>query len=363
MPSTPKPRKTPHAATLADVGREAGVSVMAASAVLNGSKTSARISMETRDRILKAARQLNYRANAAARALADRRMNTIGVATTLSRNELNQYFLEVFNGVLEAAAEAGQNTTVFTISDWQEGPQRIPAICDGRIDGLILLAPLMDLEAARRLPGHTPFVSIHANTELPGVPNLESDEESGAYEMVRQMLALGHRRILHIGGSADALGAQRRAAGWKRAHAEAGVKPPRGYLVHAEYSAESGRRALEDWLDRHSTPPDAIFGGNDAIALGCIDTLLARGLRVPADISVTGFDCTMLARSARLSTVRQPLREMGQRAVQLLVAQIEAKLQGMAWRAPINIVFPTGIVDGQTLAPATAKRAKKLVQS
>ncbi|MBV8603841.1 MAG: LacI family DNA-binding transcriptional regulator [Pelomonas sp.] len=352
--AAPKParaRRTPHAATLADVGREAGVSVMAASAVINGSKTSSRISAETRVRIVEAARKLNYRPNAAARALADRRMNTIGVVTTLARNELNQYFLEVFNGVMESAAEAGQNTTVFALGDWAEGATRVPQFCDGRIDGLILLAPLLE---SVQLPEHTPFVSVHANNQLPGVPNLESDEETGAHALVAQMLALGHRRILHLAGPADSIGAQRRVAGWRRAHREAGVEPPKDYLAHGNYTFDWGRSGLEAWLAAHAGKPlpDAIFGGSDAIALGCMDTLLARGLRVPADISVAGFDDTAIARSAHLSTVRQPLREMGHRAVQLLVGQIEAKLKGTAWRAPGNTVFPTEVVSGQTLAEA-----------
>lgn len=352
MANPAKPRKTRHAATLADVGREAGVSAMAASAVLNGAKTSSRISDETCARIIAAAERLRYRRNATARALADRRMNTIGVATTLSRNELNQYFLEVFNGVIEAAAQVGQNTTVFALPDWKEGARRIPAICDGRIDGLILLAPWLDLEAAQYLPEHTPLVSVHANHALPGVVNLESSEEAGAYDMVRHMLGLGHRRILHIGGPADSIGAQRRIEGYRRAHAAARVKPLAGYVVNGEFTAESGRRELEAWMQRHrgEALPDAIFGGSDAIALGCLDTLAARGIRTPADISVVGFDDTMLARSAHLATVRQPLREMGHRAVELLVERIEAKHHDTVYRTPGNIVLPTEIVLGGSLS-------------
>ena len=356
-PKTAKTRKVGHAATLADVGREAGVSAMAASAVINGAKTSSRFSAETRERILIAARKLNYRPNAAARALADRRMNVIGVVTMLARNELNQYFLEVFNGVMESAAEAGQNTTVFALNSWAEGPQRIPQFCDGRIDGLILLAPVIE---AVQLPEHTPFVSVHANVELPGVPNLESDEEVGAYEQVARMIALGHRRILHMAGPAEFIGAQRRVAGWRRAYKDAGLKPPEDYLVHGNFTFESGRAGLDAWMKQNAGQPvpDAIFGGSDAIALGCIDALLSRSLRVPADVSVAGFDDTMLARSAHLSTVRQPLREMGHRAVQLLVAQVEAKLNNAPLQAPANTVFPTEIVDGHTVAKP---RAKKLV--
>ena len=346
-----------HAATLADVGREAGVSIMAASAVLNGAKTSSRISAETRTRILAAAQKLSYRANATARALVDRRMNAIGVATTLSRNELNQYFLEVFNGVLEAAAEFDQNTTVFAVSDWKEGASRIPAICDSRIDGLILLAPLLDAEAARFLPDHTPIVSVHANHDLPGVVNLESDEEVGAFEMVRHMLSLGHRRILHVGGPSDSIGAMRRVSGYLGAHAAAGVKPLADFITSGDFTTNSGRRELTAWLQRHrgEALPQAIFAASDAIAIGCLDTLTARGLRTPNDISVVGFDDTALARSAHLATVRQPLREMGHRAVRLLMDHIEAKRQGTTYRVPSNIVLPTEIVLGQSLAAPRSK--------
>ncbi len=354
-----KSAKTRYAATLADVGREAGVSAMAVSAVLNGAKTSARIADETRERILAAAEKLRYRPNATARALVDRRMNTLGVATTLSRDEFNQYFLEVFYGVIEAASAAGQNTTVFAVDDWQQGAGRIASLCDGRIDGLILLAPLFGPEAAAALPDHTPLVSIHANHALPGVVNLESDEEAGACEMTHRLLAMGHRRILHIGGPADAVGAARRVAGLRRAHAEAGVSLDDGLLLQGGFTAEFGRAGLAEWLRAHvgEPLPQAIFAGSDAIALGVLDTLADWGLRVPADLSVVGFDGTQLARSARMATVRQPLRELGHRAVEVLVQRIDAKLANNVWRGPTNLVLPTESLPGATLAVPASEPA------
>jgi LacI family transcriptional regulator len=122
-------RKKPgRAATLADVGRAAGVSAMAASVVLNGARSSSRIAPETRARILTAAAKLRYRPNAAARALAERRMHTIGVAAVVDvGGELNHYFLEVFNGILEAATRHRQNTTV----DRRPDPRRPGAVAHG----------------------------------------------------------------------------------------------------------------------------------------------------------------------------------------------------------------------------------------
>jgi len=345
--------RTRRAATLADVGREAGVSAMAASAVLNGARTSSRISDATRARVLEAADRLRYRPNATARGLVSQRMNTLGVVAMHQDNALNQYFLELFNGVIHGAAAAGQTTTVFSIGDWNEAPRRITEFCDGRIDGLIMLAPLLGPDAAEWLPEHTPLVSVHGNHELKGVVDLQADEEAGAFEMVRTMLAMGHRRILHIGGPQSAHGALRRAQGYLRAHAAAGVKAAPDHLVHAGYDTESGRLALESWLQRHRGEPlpQAVFGANDAVALGCMDTLHARGVRVPEDVSVAGFDNTLLARVARLATVQQPLAEMGRRAVEILVARVDARLRDRPWQGPNKVVFPTEVVPGPTLAP------------
>lgn len=356
MPSSPKPRQARRAATLVDVGREAGVSAMAASAVLNGAKTSTRISEETRARVLEAAERLRYRPNAAARGLVDRRIKTIGVVATLGGDEPNQYFLEVFNGIILGAAEAGQTTTVFTLHSWDEARERIPAFCDGRVDGLVLLAPLLRADTADWLPEHTPMVAVHANHRMAGVVNLESDEEAGAFAMVSHMIGLGHRRILHIGGPVGALGADRRVRGYCRAHAAAGLDPLPDHVLRAGFSAAEGRLALDNWLREHPGQPlpEAVFAASDGVALGCIDTLLARGLRIPADVSVVGFDDTVLARAARLATVRQPLRELGRQAVQVLVSRIAAAGQDADVRDTANIVLATELVLGATLAAPRA---------
>jgi LacI family transcriptional regulator len=358
MPNkTDIPRRR-RAATLSDVGREAGVSAMAASAVLNGARTSTRISEETRARVLAAAQKLRYRPNATARGLADQRMNTLGVVATLAGDEPNLYFLEVFNGIIVGAAAHGQTTTVFTIVDWDAAAQRISNFCDGRVDGLILLAPMLAGDAAEWLPEHTPMVSVHANHEMAGVPNLESDEENGAYLAVRQMLEMGHRRILHVGGPTDAIGADRRVRGYRRAHAEAGLVPAPDLVIRGGFSVDGGRDAFDAWMRQHAGKPlpDAIFAASDAIALGCLDRLLVRGLRVPADISVVGFDDTVLARAARLSTVAQPLGQLGRQAVDVLVGLIEARHERAPAHAATSIVLPTVVVPGATLsAPRTTQ--------
>jgi LacI family transcriptional regulator len=349
----PKTRRRSDAPTLLDVARAAGVSEMAASSGLNGgSRGSARVSAETRERVLAAAQQLGYRPNATARALANRRTDAVGFVTNILGEEPNLYFLEVFSGVMQGATAAGQTMAVFTLGDWDEAPERVPALCDGRVDGLILLAPRLQDGRSAWLPPHTPLVSVQADSLLIGVVNIESDNEAGAYAMVRQLLAMGHRRILHVGGPAGFSAAEQRVEGYLRAHAEAGIKPAPGHVVRAPFSVDGGREAMQEWLRHHRGRPlpEAVFGCNDAIAFGCMETLRSRGLRVPDDVSVVGYDHTFMARSAHMATVRQPLHEMGRRAVEVLIQRIEALRRGEAYTGPSNIVLPTEIVLGATLA-------------
>jgi LacI family transcriptional regulator len=348
-----KARRPGSMPTLADVAREAGVSKMAASAALNGNQGSSRVSAETRDRVMAAVARLRYRPNANALALTNRRTNAIGFVTNLMGRVPNPYCMEVFGGVVEGATAAEQTASVFTIESWDEAPTRIPALCDGRVDGLIVLAPRLEDDGEAWLPRHTPMVSIHASHDWrAGGVNFESDDEAGAFEMVSHMLALGHRRILHVGGPAGYPGADRRVDGYFRAHAEAGVAPAPEHVVRTAFNAEGGAEAMATWLRRHRgrSLPDAVFGGSDGIAAGCMEVLLARGLNIPADISVAGFDYTLLARSLHMAAVRQPLHEMGHQAVQVLMTLIEATRGAEPYTGPANIVLPPETISGRTLA-------------
>jgi LacI family transcriptional regulator len=354
-PSDPQPktRRVARAATLADVAHAAGVSKMAASSALNGGQNSARVSAETRERVMAAAQRLHYRPNANARALAYRRTGSIGFITTLMYREPNAYFMDVFGGVVLGAMAAGQTTAVFTLGSWDEAPTRLPALCDGRVDGLVVLAPRLEDDAQAWLPEHTPMVSVHASGSWRvGGVNVESEDEAGAYRMVSHMLALGHRRILHVAGPAGFPGADRRAAGYLRAHAEAGVAPPPDHLVRAPFSTAGGAEAMQAWLQRHHGEPlpEALFGGSDDIAIGCMDTLTARGIRVPDDISIVGFDHSVPARTLHMAAVRQPLHEMGRQAVEVLMQLIGAARRDEPYEGPSNIVLPAETITGRTLA-------------
>ena len=347
--------KPVRAATLADVGRAAGVSAMAVSAVLNGAKTTSRISAETRERIREAAATLCYRPNAAARALAKRRMDTLGVATVIREANLSQYFFEVFHGIMEAASRHNQNVTVFAVHDWGRAAERLTEFCDGRIDGLVLIAPKLTREAAKLLPAHTPFVALHSNEELPNVVNIETDEERGAYDLVSHLIARGHRRILHFAGPVHLIGAQRRVRGYRRALASASIRVQEDLVVRDCLDQAHGRDALRLWLRQHAgrALPEALFCFNDSVAIGCIEALAEIGLHVPGDLSVVGFDDTLtaLTTTPQLTTMHQPLRAMGRCAVETLLARI-VQQNGSGRVVSLDpVVFPVELVSRASVGP------------
>lgn len=326
---------------------------MAASVVLNGAKSATRTSAQTRARVIEAAQRLHYRANAAARALANGRANAIGVVASHWKEDANLYFMEILGGIIEAATPSQQTVSVFVLRDWEEAQRRLPEVCDGRVDGLILVAPRLGLDAADWMPRRTPVVTLHSENAIAGMVNLEPDEEAGSFEAVSQMLALGHRRILHVGGPAGLLGAERRLAGYRRAYAAAGLQPPDDYVVRADLNADGGCQALLGWLTRHpgEPMPEAVFCANDGIAVGCMQAFTMQGLRVPDDVSIVGFDDVWFARASSLATVRQPLHAMGRRATEVLMEQINAGHEGAPWQGPSNIVLPTEFIHRATLRP------------
>jgi LacI family transcriptional regulator len=318
-----------NATTLQDIAREAGVTAMTVSAVLNGATSSTRFSEGTRSRINEVAERLRYRPNAVARGLSRRRMDTIGVCSTIEGTELNLYFLEVLNGILEANAEHGQNTTIFSVKDWIKDEDKLLSFCDGRVDGMICVGPMFSPTFAETLQHHTPFITLHSNEILPHTHNLSVDDEGGAHAATQYLIAQGHRCILHFAAAIKLAGAQCRLDGYRRALAEAGISFDDRLVIFGDFNVASGRERMATVLDTglFDPLPTAIFCANDAIAYGCMEVLNSRGLRVPQDISIAGFDDALTARMTvpPLTTVRQPFREMGRRAVELLLPQIESK--------------------------------------
>jgi LacI family transcriptional regulator len=357
--STPSPSEPPRlrkSATLAEVGKLAGVSAMAASTVLNGARSSSRVSAKVRERILEAAAKLNYRPNAAARALLRQKMNTIGVAAVVDAGELNYYFLEVLGGVLEAASRFAQNVTVFSLHDWNREEDRIGNFCDGRIDGLILVAPVIIRPSPKVFPSYVPLVSLHSNSLLPGVNDIESDEKSGSNAIVKALIERGHRRILHLAGPPVFKGARLRLEGYFEALGEHGIARDESLVVPSGYTQKDGYEAILRWMQgrRGEALPTAVFCCNDACAIGCLEGLASSGIRVPADVSVAGFDDTLASRTSlpQLTTVKQPLVEMAGLAVEMLLHPEMRKTPD------VPLLLPTRVIIRQSLSTPPSAPAR-----
>jgi LacI family transcriptional regulator len=195
------------------------------------------------------------------------------------------------------------------------------------------------------------LVTIHAGTQLRAPVNVEADDEAGSFGIVCHLLEQGYRRLLCVGGPLHNKSADRRVDGFMRAHAESGVQMALDHVIRTWFTAEDGRQAMAKWLQDHRGEPlpEAIVCGNDDIAFGCMQALEARGLNVPRDVSVAGFDNTLLARTLHMATVQQPLLDMGRQAVKVLMQLIEAQRSGEPYEGPRNIVLPVEMVPGRTL--------------
>jgi LacI family transcriptional regulator len=305
-PSRPRPT------TIRDVAREAGVSVASASRSLNG---LANVSKVTRERVLGAAASLRYVPDTAARTLSTRRSDTIGVMLPDLHGE---FFSEVIRGADMAARARGLHLLVSTShGDAAEAAAAMRSM-RGRVDGLLLMSPHVDADLlADNLADDLPTVLI--NTRVDGRPHASFcvDNHAGAVAVVKHLAEAG-RTVAHIAGPADNFESQERLRGYRDALAAAA-----GVILHGDFTEESGYRA-GILLAEMSKRPDAVFVANDTMAIGCLLALAEKGVRVPLDMAVAGFDDIPVARLIRpsLTTVRTSIADLSRRALERLAAAI-----------------------------------------
>jgi LacI family transcriptional regulator len=290
--------------TLAAVARLAGVSVATVSKVVNG-RTD--VAPQTRSRVQELLQQHDYVAPVVHRAEAVA-TSTIEVQFA---GELKPYVAEALGGIVGAAADLGVSVV---ISHPARGPRWARDLVSVGRRALIAVTSVYTpayVDALTR--AGLPLVVLDP-LHLPhsDVTSVGSTNFAGGFAATQHLLVLGHRRVAYVGGPDVAAANQARMHGY-RAAMEANKAPvPGDYVRPGEFTFDTGVRGAAALLDLPA-PPTAVFAANDEIALGVIETARCRGLRVPEDLSVVGFDDTLLARTASppLTTVRQPLREMG----------------------------------------------------
>jgi len=322
-----------------DVARDAGVSRALVSLVM---RESPKVSDERRARVLEAAERLGYRPNAMARSLASRRTRTIGV---LLNDLQNPFFAEMTEGIFEAADELAYRLLIGTGRRQPAGERRaVDSFFEHRSDGLLLVSPRLPLTQILAIGRTTPTVVVARPLRATHVDSITNDDLAGAALAVRHLAGLGHRRIAHIDGGRGA-GAAPRRTGYVREMQRLGLEP---HLVPGEFTEAAGVRAAELLLQAGELPT-AVFAANDLVAAGALDRFEDAGLRIPADISIIGYDNTFLAalHHMSLTTIDQPRPEIGRLALRTLVERID----GGRSQAVHHRVEPSLVVRATTAPP------------
>jgi LacI family transcriptional regulator len=306
-------------ATMKQVAQRAGVSISTVSHVINNTRI---VSSDVRQRVQGVIDELRYIPSAVARSLKNDKTNTIGV---LVPNSSNPYFAELIRWIEDAAFQLGYNMILCNAhggADKQAAYLRL--LMEKRIDGLLLVASGADDEQALMLRQEAvPIVQLER-----ALPGLEADvvyagQEEGAWQATRHLIGLGHRAIACVSGPPDLPRARERVAGYLRAMAEAGLEVPAGRVVHDAFTSAGGHAAFSRLLDQPH-PPSAVFVTSDLMALGGLCAAGRRGLRIPAELSVIGYDDIEGAgyASPPLTTVAPPKRDMARLAIELLIERI-----------------------------------------
>lgn len=300
-----------------DVAARAGVSRALVSLVM---RNSPKVSAHRRDAVLAAAAELGYQPHAMARSLASRTSNIVGVMVSDLRNP---FFADVVEGMDQAAQEDGLELILNT-GRRSAGRERaaLESLLAFRPGGVILLSPVLPAAAIRDAAARCPVVLVSRTSTSGAVDTVNDDGELGAALAVDHLVALGHRRIVHLDGGA-AFAAPPRRKGYTAAMARYGLEP---MVIPSEHTDTAGAAAVRKLLNIFSpgTFPTALVCGNDFNAVGAAAALDAAGLRVPEDVSIVGYDNTSLAalRHVALTTIDQPRNRIGRLAVTALTERL-----------------------------------------
>jgi LacI family transcriptional regulator len=327
---------------MADVAKAAGVSVATVSKVVNGRYG---ISQSTFDKVLTAVNELGYEASLGARSLRSHKTNVLGVLVA----EFEPFSTELLKGVSEAIGGTGYELLAWsgghhgTSVGWER--RSLARLGGTLIDGAILVTPTV-VDAGAGIP----VVAIDPHTGPADVPSVDSDNLAGAVLATEYLLGLGHRRIALLGGRPDLESARLREQGFRTAMAAAGVPVDESLVCNGGYRPETAEGPARELLTR-SDRPTAVFGANDLMAIRTVEVAQELGLRVPEDLSVIGFDNVPESAlvTPPLTTVQQPLHEMGAAALDLLVRMLTEPDTRVT-----DVRLPTSMVERASCGPVSA---------
>ncbi len=340
-------RKMKRTVTIQDVAKTAGVSVSTVSRVLNGKVD---VALETQDRIRSVIDNLGYTTNLAARSMRSFKKNMVGL---IMPDIAYPFAIEVMKGVNQAIAESEFDLLVYTTGDVRKSgrashEQKYVSLLNNSItDGSIIVAPVTG-----EFSTDAPIVSIDPLMSNPNYASVHATNYQGAMDAMNYLLGLGHRRIGFISGRAELESSTRRLKGYRDALEKIGLPIDEQLIAAGDYTTETGVKCTRELLSL-KVPPSAIFASNDQMAMGVYQVAQERGLRIPEDLSVVGFDNIMESRYMGLTTVDQFISEMGFVATQMLIKIINGEpLESQTYQMQTQLVIRT------SCQPHSAPRTK-----
>ncbi|MDZ7359969.1 MAG: LacI family transcriptional regulator [candidate division KSB1 bacterium] len=314
--------------TIYEVAKKAGVGIGTVSRVLNNSP---QISSATRERVMKVIQTLNYQPHAMAQGLARKKSLSIAALVPFFTGH---FYGELLKGIQQAIARHKYDLILYSIEDFQDKDFYLKrALQQRRVDGVVLVSlPLSEAQAKEFKRRKLPLVLVDASH--PDFDSIVVNNQTGAYAAVRHLIGLGHTCLAMITGHRESAPAQHRYLGFQTALAEAGLEVADDLLMSSDnlqseavkindgFNKETGYWAMRQLLARNGKRPTGVFIASDIQALGAMKAVRESGLRIPEDIAIVGFDDIELAEYAGLTTVRQPMFEMGRLAVERLMTLI-----------------------------------------
>lgn len=335
-------RRTSRKVSIKDIARRAGVSHSTVSRALRGSPL---VNPRTAERIRRLAARMGYIPNAAARSLATARTGIVGLVIT---SLADPFLAEIVRGVEEVALEAGYRLFLATSNaDPDRELAAVRALAESRVEGVIVASSRVgELYLPHLKALKVPIVLINNHREGPFLYSVAADSWQGASLAVSHLLALGHRRIAYIAGPPAARTNRERWEAYRAMLAAAGIDPDPEWMVEGNGRPEGGEWGLRRLL---SAPrrPTAVFCYNDMTAIGALRAARAAGVRIPADLSIVGFDDILFAAYTEppLTTVAQPKYEMGRVAMGLLLRLLQGE------RTPTHLRLPCQLVERASCGP------------
>ncbi len=335
--------------TIYDIAERAKVSIATVSRVLN---KNPRVSSKTRARVLKVAQELGYQPHPSAQSLARRKSSLVSAVIPMMTN---YFFIEVLRGLQDRLGESDFDLLVYTSRTIEEvGQQMERALHRGRSAGvLIFSSPLGDAELSRLKRAGQPTVLV--DCFHPDFDSVSIDNEQGGYLATKHLIDQGYQSVGLIMGHSDSVPASDRRRGYARAITEAGRSMNEDLVVmgradrHHGFTEAQGYDAMMELLDRNGEV-DAVFATSDVQALGAVAALRERRVRVPSDMAIIGFDDVPISRHIGLSTLRQPMYDMGRLATEKLLVRIADPE-----RIPTHTVFSPRLIARRSTVNAEEK--------